>query len=292
MIVHLPVLLGEVNEILMPEKGGLYVDATVGMGGHAAEILGKMGSSGLLICIDRDEEALKVAQARFIKAKNVAIRRAKFSEMADVLDGLGIKQVDGILFDLGVSMLQLKSAERGFSFSSDAPLDMRMDEGASLKAADIVNKYPEAKIAGILYDYGEERLSRKIARAIVRARERHPIKSCAELAGIASGVYRGRHRIHPATRTFQALRIAVNDELGELRAGLGTSLDRLVPGGRLAVISYHSLEDRIVKNFLRDAQREGALSILTKKPLTPGPEELRKNPSARSAKLRGARKAA
>ncbi len=283
----------EVNGILRPARGGIYVDATVGLGGHASHILGEMGGRGLLIGIDRDEEALKVAQAALQAHGNVKLRHARFSELEAVLDGLGVEKIDGVLFDLGVSMLQLKKAERGFSFMSEELLDMRMDKTQRLSAREVVGRYPEKELERILREYGEERFARRIARAIAVARQKRPVRTCRELADIVKKVSHGggRERIHPATRTFQALRIEVNDELGELRTGIGSSLNRLSPGGRLAVISYHSLEDRIVKHSLKDAERAGAAVILTKKPLRPGPEELRENPSARSAKLRGAEKA-
>lgn len=187
-------------------------------------------------------------------------------------------------------MFHLKTAERGFSFLSEEPLDMRMDRAQDLTAAYIVNRYPEKDIDKILWEYGEERLSRKIARAIVDYRARKKIGTCTELSDIVCSVYKGRGKLHPATKTFQALRIAVNDEMNELKKGLDASLGILKSGGRLCVISYHSLEDRIVKNFIRDNQKLGVFNVLTKKPLVPAYEEVRLNPSARSAKLRGAEK--
>ncbi len=300
MITHLPVLLREVMEILEPERGGVYVDATAGLGGHSLEILRRMGPKGLLVGIDRDEEALKVARAALASEKekegfaslSFELRHARFSELDSVLDGLGISNIDGVLFDLGVSMLQLKGADRGFSFNSDEPLDMRMDKkNLSLTASDVLETYSEADLRRIFSEYGEERYAGRIARQIVFLRRKgSPVRSGRELARVALSAYHGggREKIHPATRIFQALRIEVNRELEELKAGLEISLRRLSKGGRIAAISYHSLEDRIVKHFLKDAAREGKLLLLSKKPVRPDLRETRENPAARSAKLRGA----
>ena len=294
--VHMPVLLREAMEILRPERGGIYVDATVGLGGHASELLGLIGGRGRLIGIDRDMEALKVA-AETLKNKNehlagdFTLRHAAFSRIEDVLAGLGIGQVDGIFFDLGVSMLQFKQAGRGFSFSSDEPLDMRMDQTQALTAEEVVNTYPVERLEGIFREFGEERRARGIARAIAARRSERPVRTCRELAAIAARAYGGRGRsgrIHPATRTFQALRIEVNGEMEELQAGLDCSPRILSRGGRIAVISYHSLEDRAVKHFFKREAAEGRFRLLTKKPVRPGPVEVRGNPAARSARLRGA----
>ncbi|MDA8324588.1 MAG: 16S rRNA (cytosine(1402)-N(4))-methyltransferase RsmH [Nitrospiraceae bacterium] len=289
--VHRPVLVGEAMDILRPEAGGVYVDATVGLGGHAGEMLRLMGGRGTLIGIDRDEEALRMAAAA-LTSGNVVLRHAGFSRIGDVLGELRIESVKGIFFDLGVSMLQLKMAGRGFSFATDEPLDMRMDITQALTAREVVNTYSQERLTQILREYGEERHAAKIARAIVTNRRQRPIGTCRELARIAAWAYgrAGRQRIHPATRTFQALRIEVNRELDELEAGLGSSVQLLSKGGRMAVISYHSLEDRIVKHFFKKAAAEGQLQVLTKKPVRPGPEEVRENPAARSARLRGAEK--
>ncbi len=278
-------------DILKPERGGVYVDATVGLGGHAGEMLRLMGGRGMLIGIDRDEEALMVAAAA-LTPENVVLRHASFSRIEDVLGELRIDGANGILFDLGVSMLQLKEPGRGFSFSSDEPLDMRMDRSVGVSARDVVNTYSQERLTQILRDYGEERHAAKIARAIVARRREKPIETCRELARIAAWAYggAGRQRIHPATRTFQALRIEVNGELSELEAGLDSSVRLLARGGRIAVISYHSLEDRIVKHFFKKAAVEGQLQVLTKKPVRPMPDEVRGNPAARSARLRGAEK--
>jgi 16S rRNA (cytosine1402-N4)-methyltransferase len=286
-IPHLPVMLKEVMEMLNPRSGGIYVDATIGCGGHSENILKVIGSEGKLIGIDRDNMALNMAEKR-LSDKRVVLKNGNFSDMESLLHAEGVLKVDGILFDLGISMLQMKNLERGFSFVSDKRMDMRMDRRQELSAWDVVNKYPEKKIERILREFGEERLSRKIARAIVKCRSKIPIDTCSNLSGIVEGVYGGRGRYHPATKTFQALRIEVNRELEQLRAGLDASLIFLKKGGRLCVISYHSLEDRIVKNFLKDCSKKKLLRIITKKPKTPSPEEIRLNPSSRSAKLRAA----
>jgi 16S rRNA (cytosine1402-N4)-methyltransferase len=287
MIAHLPVMAREVIEMLNVSPGGTYVDATVGLGGHAERILVPMNSGGRIIGIDRDEEALTSAGVRLADPR-VVLRKGKFSALSDLLRDTGIEKVDGILFDFGVSMMQFKDMTRGFSFTSDEPLDMRMDRSQRLTAERIVNTFPEGELERILREYGEERFAPKIARAIRTYRAKKRITTCRELAEIVSGVYRSRGRHHPATKTFQALRIAVNDELNEISRGLEASLKLLKSGGRLCTISYHSLEDRTVKNFMKNAGREGLVRVITKKPLTPSLDEIRRNPSARSAKLRGA----
>ncbi|RJQ41769.1 MAG: 16S rRNA (cytosine(1402)-N(4))-methyltransferase RsmH [Nitrospiraceae bacterium] len=281
-------MLREVVMLLKPVSGGVYVDATVGLGGHAEEILKHIGN-GRLLGIDRDEEALDMAMKR-ISDNRFIVKKGKFSDISRLTAEAGISEADGILLDLGTSMFHLKTAERGFSFMSGEPLDMRMDREQEITAAHIVNKYPEKEINRILWEYGEERLSRKIARAVIDYRAKKKIDTCAELSDIVYKVYRQRGKHHPATKTFQALRIAVNDELNELSKGLNGAAGLLKSGGRLCVISYHSLEDRIVKNFIRDEHKQGGLRMLTKKPMTPSDEEIRFNPSARSAKLRGAEK--
>jgi len=268
-------------------QGGVYVDATIGLGGHSENILRLIGPDGKLIGIDRDDEALKVSENR-LSDRRVALKRGNFSDMEGLLYPDGISEIDGILFDLGVSMLQLKNPERGFSFVSDKRLDMRMDKRLKVSAWEVVNRYNEKELGKILRELGEEWLSRKIAKAIVSLRSKKPIDTCSELSKIVEGVYGGRGRTHPATKTFQALRIEVNRELEQLNAGLDVSLRLLKKGGRLCVISYHSLEDRIVKNFMANNSKEGLLRIITKKPKTPCPEEIMLNPSSRSAKLRAA----
>ncbi len=268
-------------------RDGVYVDATVGLGGHSEEILKFIGSRGRLIGIDKDDKALEIAGKRLFDNR-VKLMKGNFSDMEALLSLEGISEVDGILFDLGVSMLQLKDDERGFSFVSDKRLDMRMDSTERTSAWEIVNKYPEREIERILREYGEERFSRKIARALIVTRSRKRVDTCSELANIIEGVYGGRGRVHPATKTFQALRIAVNRELEQLKAGLDAAVRMLKKGGRLCVITYHSLEDRIAKHFLAENSKRGLLSIITKKPRTPSREETRTNPSSRSAKLRAA----
>ncbi len=273
--------------MLNPRQGGVYVDATIGLGGHSENILSLIGTDGKLVGIDRDDEALKVAEKR-LSDRRVALKRGDFSDMEGLLYPDSISEVDGILFDLGVSMLQLKNLERGFSFVSDKRLDMRMDKRLKVSAWEVVNRYNEKELGRILRELGEERLSRKIAKAIVSLRSKKPIDTCSELSKIIESVYGRRGKTHPATKTFQALRIEVNRELEQLNAGLDVSLRLLKKGGRLCVISYHSLEDRVVKNFIANNSKKGLLRIITKKPKTPCPEELMLNPSSRSAKLRAA----
>jgi 16S rRNA (cytosine1402-N4)-methyltransferase len=286
--VHLPVMAGEMMMLIEPKAGGVYVDATVGLGGHAEKMLEGIGPSGRLVCIDRDEEALKAASQRLKHDKRCVFKKGRFSSLAGIVRSEGFTGVDGVFFDFGVSMMQFKDKKRGFGFSSDEPLDMRMDISAGPTAADIVNKYPERELERILREFGEERYSAKIAKAISGARKRHPIRTCRELSGLVYSICGKRGRRHPATRTFQALRIAVNDELREIEEGLKAAAEVLKRGGRLVAVSYHSLEDRIVKNFIRTSAKEGSMRALTKKPLSPSLEEIRKNPSARSAKMRGA----
>ena len=282
-------MVKEVIKVLNPIPGGTYVDATIGPGGHSEVILELIGTRGKLIGIDRDNEALRAAQKR-LSDKRVILKKGNFSDMEKLLGEDGITEVDGILFDLGLSMIQLKDPDRGLSFTSDKRLDMRMDKDQDLSAWDVVNRYSEKELGKILREFGEERLSRKISGAIVRERRRGPIETCSELSEIVERVYGRRGRFHPATKTFQALRIWVNKELDELQKGLVCSVKILKRGGRLCVISYHSLEDRIVKHFIVRGSKEGSLKVLTRKPMTPGSEEIRSNPSSRSAKLRAAEK--
>lgn len=288
-IPHLPVMVREVIEILNPKKGGIYVDATVGLGGHAESILNMIGKSGIMIGIDRDEAALHVTEKKYDDPRLI-LRHGNFSDMERILSEEGFSSVDGILFDLGVSMKQLRDLVRGFSFFSDERLDMRMDTSQPFSAWDIVNRYAEKDLVRVLKDYGEEHRAVRIARAIVRQRDKKNIHSCSELADIVSRTVGRRGRIHPATKTFQALRIEVNKEMDELEKGLKTSLNQLSRSGRFCVISYHSLEDRAVKTFIKDNAKKGLVRSLTKKPLTPTLIEKRLNASSRSAKLRGAEK--
>jgi 16S rRNA (cytosine1402-N4)-methyltransferase len=287
--VHLPVLEREASDILDLHEGGSYVDATVGLGGHSEMMLKKIGQNGRVIGLDRDEEALKRAAERLGDGR-ITLKKTAFSNMEGSMHSLGIQEADGILFDLGVSMMQLKDAARGFSFLSGERLDMRMDSRQPSSAWDVVNTYSEQELVRVLREYGEEFRAARIVRAIVRSREEKTIDTCAELADIVSRAVGRSGRTHPATRVFQALRIEVNRELDELKAGLVSSLRLLKQGGRLCVISYHSLEDRIVKNFMRDNAKAGHVRQLTKKPIVASREEMRMNPSSRSAKLRGAEK--
>lgn len=284
---HLPVLVREVNEILVLNMDGFYIDATVGLGGHSEQILRMIGRDGKVLGIDRDDEALKRTGEKLMDSRLI-LKKGNFSDIGALLHSQGIDEADGILFDLGVSMMQLRDLERGFSFNSDERLDMRMDRSLDFSAWDVVNGYPEKELIRILKEYGEEYNAPRIVRAISSFRQRKSIDTCSELAGIISGAVGRRGRINPATKTFQALRIEVNKEIEELKKGLDASLKILKKGGRFCVISYHSIEDRVVKNFIRDNARQGTLKQLMKKPMTPGTEELRANPSSRSAKMRGA----
>lgn len=278
---HIPVLLKEVIEYLNPSPGNICVDGTIGGGGHAREMLKRILPGGRLVGIDLDEEALKLAEHNLRDfSEGLTLVKDNYSNIADILHGLGIDKVDGIVLDLGLSSIRLVSG-RGFSFNDTGPLDMRMDKSMTITAADVVNKFPENKLADIIWKYGEERRARRIAKAIVKAR---PIGSPIELAKLISGIYfKGHKRIHPATKTFQALRIFVNDELNSLSKALESGARILNSHGRFCVISFHSLEDRIVKDGFRGIQ---GLKVITKKPITPGVEEIRINPRARSAKLR------
>jgi len=277
-------MLQEVLEALKVKRAGVYIDGTVGLGGHAEGILKNM-SGCTLIGMDHDDEALEIAEER-LKGYDIHLVKGRFSNMEDMVKSLGYKQVDGILLDIGVSSLQLKSEGRGFSFLKDETLDMRMDRKQKLTAVKIINEYSEKDLADIIWRYGEERFSRRIARAIVNACEKKPIRTCRELAQIIERAMGRRGRIHPATKTFQALRIEVNKELTELSTAMDTAPNILKRGGRFCVLSYHSLEDRIVKHSFKKLADKGLVSIITKKPIVPGREEQRLNPSSRSAKLR------
>jgi len=288
---HTPVLLEEVIELLRCGPGGIFIDATVGEGGHAAAILERTGPAGLLVGIDQDPEAIRAAAEKLAPfGTRVKLYEASFRRLGELVTEYAGK-VDGVLFDLGVSSRQLDQVERGFTYKEDAPLDMRMSPALRRTAADLVNDLPERELANIIYRYGEERWGSRIARFIVEARRRRPITSTAELVEIIkAAIPAGARRTgpHPAKRTFQALRIAVNDELGALKEGLGQAVTVLRPGGRLAVISFHSLEDRLVKETFRELGEKGSgiLRTVTKKPVLPRAEEIAANPRARSAKLR------
>lgn len=304
-IIHVPVLLEEVIRWLEPHPGGRYLDATVGLGGHAEEILKQSSPDGILYGLDWDSQALAVARLRLKPfSDRTILLHGSFKDLDRIAEEYGLSELDGLLFDLGLSALQLEDRERGFAFSRDGPLDMRMDRRLKLTASDLVNELSEKELACLLLEFGEERHARRIARRIVQARKKEKIVSTNQLAEIVrlSLPPRARHtRIHPATRTFQALRIAVNRELEGLDRSIQIGFGLLRSGGRMAIISYHSLEDRIVKRTLRSLSQSGGLVdilappggkalVLTKKPVTPAAEEVVRNPRSRSAKLRVAEK--
>ena len=301
---HVSVLLNECIDNLNIKPGGVYLDGTLGLGGHSYQIASRL-TTGRLICIDRDETAIERAGKRLAPfGDRVTLVHGNFSDAAQIIDSLGIPGVDGMLFDLGVSSPQLDEIQRGFSYMGDAPLDMRMDAGDSLTAYEVVNTWPEERLNRILWDYGEERYARRISRAILEHRSKKPIATTLELVEIIKGAMPAaalREKQHPAKRSFQAIRIAVNDELGAISQMMETAPDKLNKGGRLCVISFHSLEDRIVKAGI--AARENGctcpreapictcgfvqtLKSVSRKPILPGAEELEQNPRSRSAKLR------
>jgi len=299
--IHLPVLLDEVLNFLQPERGGFFVDATIGLGGHARAILSAGNQVQQLLGIDRDAEALiRVNEQLADFQGRYHLVHANLADIGEIAAQKGVQSCRGILADLGVSSLQFDSADRGFSFQREGPLDMRMDREAELTAGEVVNHYSEKDLANLIFNYGEEHRSRSIARAIVAARPIHNTKMLADIVYRAVHA-RGYQRIHPATRTFQALRIFVNDELGRLPLFIRSAVDLLSSGGRLAIISFHSLEDRIVKETFRSLSHECVcpagisqcqcgqkklLKLLTKKPAVPSEAEISRNPRARSAKLR------
>jgi 16S rRNA (cytosine1402-N4)-methyltransferase len=295
---HVSVLLQPAIEFLAVRRGGTFIDATLGLGGHSWDIVKRLGAQGHLIGFDKDPAALERARERLTRPPaelasdwpKVELVHASFS---DVAEHVAAASADGLLADLGVSSMQLENAARGFSFQAEGPLDMRMNTHSGLTAEQVVNRFDERELADAIYEFGEERRSRRIARAICRAR---PIHTTAQLAEVISAAARpmnqAERRIHPATRTFQALRILVNRELDDLKRLLSTDAAPKVlkPGGRLVIISFHSLEDRIVKDALRDGARDGIYRVLTKKPMTADEEEIDRNPRSRSAKLRAAEK--
>lgn len=293
---HKPVMLDEVISFIKPGKGDIIVDATIGAGGHSCEILKMIGPDGLLIGIDKDAEILKIAGKYLSKiSDSYKLYQADYVDLDYILGKLEISKVQGILLDLGVSSLQLDSLERGFSFSKEGPLDMRMDRTKGIMAEDLLKRLSEKEMADIFWRYGEEGRSRRIAKVIIQERRRGTeIKTTTQLAKIVEkalytpGKYQKKRKIHPATRVFQALRIAVNDELKSLEYFLNNVCEFLASGSRIVVISFHSLEDRLVKSAFRKWQDASSLKILTKKPLSPLDSEIRENVRARSAKLRAA----
>jgi 16S rRNA (cytosine1402-N4)-methyltransferase len=307
---HVPVMVAEVMHHLAVRPTGTYVDCTAGYGGHAERIAAQLRDTGRLVAIDRDETAVEYVEKRLGPfGKAVTVKRANFSELAEVLAGAGVTKVDGVLFDLGTSVPQLRDdAGRGFSFAGDAPLDMRMDRRQSMTAAEVVNRWPETELAKIFHEYSDERYSRAIARAIVHRRKERPIDTTAELAELVIRVvtrrrpkHGKRRKMHPATRVFQAVRMAVNDEIGSLRRGMEAAADALGSGGILCAISFHSVEHRAVKVFLRERARpcscppglaeclcraQDDMKIVNRRALRPTDEETAANPHARSAQLR------
>lgn len=303
-VPHQPVLYQQVMNALAPEKGSLFLDGTLGAGGHAKGVLQASTPHGQLLGLDRDAEALKIARQRLRAYKDrLILRQASYRNAPDILDQVGWKRVNGILLDLGVSSMQIDQPQRGFSFMEDGPLDMRFDQDQEVTAADILNSLEEPELVSIIWEYGEERYSRQIARAIVDAR---PIQTTRDLARLVQSVVPGHgSQIHPATRTFQALRIATNEELEVLSTALPELLNRLAPAGRIAIISFHSLEDRIVKQYFKKESsdclcppkqpvctcgHQASIKVLTKKPVRPDKHEIEHNPRARSARLRVAEK--
>lgn len=302
---HVPVMLGECLDGLKIKADGVYVDGTVGGGGHSSEIVKRLSDKGRLICFDKDEDALKASGARLADFKDrVTFVHDDYKNMPERLNEMGVGKVDGILLDLGVSSYQLDNAERGFSYMKDAPLDMRMDRSQRVSAYEVVNTYGEDEIAKILFDYGEEKLARAIARKIVNRRSEKPIETTLELAKIVEDSYPAKTRWkygHPAKRTFQAIRIEVNDELSSLGEAITAMARRLEKGGRMAVITFHSLEDRIVKTAFKELSlactcppdfpvcvcgKVQEVELVNKKPIVASEKELDENPRSQSAKLR------
>jgi len=293
---HTPVLLQETLRLLSPAPGEVFLDGTAGAGGHAEEIARRIGPDGILVCADLDPSMLAVASERLLAVPFAQFVPADFSELEKLREAADGRPFDGMLLDLGISSLQLDDPSRGFSFREDGPLDMRRDaRPGKADAREILRRTPEKELADIFYRFGEERFSRRIARAIVERRRRDPVERTLQLADLVKRAIPRKawpREIHPATRVFQALRIAVNRELESLAAFLDGFARHLAKGGRVAVISFHSLEDRLVKTAFREQSsgEEAVLSVLTRKPVVPGAEEIGTNPRARSAKLRAARR--
>jgi 16S rRNA (cytosine1402-N4)-methyltransferase len=287
---HNPVLTKEVISFLNPAPGWIIVDATIGGAGHSEQILQRIIPGGMLIGIDRDEETLRLASERLKPFEgSFKLINKNFRYLKEALKDIGVEKVNGIIFDLGISSIQMEAWQRGFSIKNDGPLDMRMDRNQVLTAKDLVNRLRESELSELIRDLGEERFHRRIAKRIVEERKKKEISTTAELTEVIlrSIPYgRNKYKIHPATRTFQALRIKVNDELDSINQALGESPDILEKGARVCVISFHSLEDRIVKNRFKEFKAGGIFNVLTKKPLTADENEIAGNPRSRSAKLR------
>jgi len=290
--MHEPVLLNEIITLLQPRPGQIMVDGTIGQGGHSERLIELIQPNGQLVGLDWDANALSRVQERLNKyGPQLKLFCDNFAHLDAVLKQLEITQVDGILLDLGFSSTQLDDPERGFSFQANGPLDMRMDLNSPVTAAQVVNHYPAPRLVQIIHDYGEERWAKRIVHAIIEIRRKQPITETAQLSEIIRRVVPIKHsRIHPATRTFQALRIEVNRELDNLTEALKDVEQNLKPGGRIAVISFHSLEDRIVKTMFRNKMKQEYFSLITKKPIFSSSEEINRNPRARSARLRVAEK--
>ena len=307
-IYHKPVLKEKVIEYLITDKSGIYIDATLGGGGHSERILEELNEGGRLLGIDRDEDSLKISQKRLRRfGKKVSFFQQSYSQIPELLKNLNLDKIDGILFDLGFSSYQLDDPERGFSYSLKGPLDMRFDQNESKKAEEVVNEYPVEKLSQIFKEYGEERFSKRIAQAIVQNRRVKRIETTQALKDIVRSILKTRYDLKTLSRIFQALRIEVNQELSELKKGLKEGIEALSSGGRICVISYHSLEDRLVKNKFNELSKgcscppdfpvcvcggKKTLQVLTRKPVIPEKEEIRENPRARSAKFRAAEKIA
>ncbi|MBQ4043107.1 MAG: 16S rRNA (cytosine(1402)-N(4))-methyltransferase RsmH [Clostridia bacterium] len=307
---HISILADECMEALQPQRGGIYVDCTAGGGGHSYEIARRLPENGRLICLDRDDAALAACEKRLAPfGERVTLVKSNFSEVEAVLDQLGIPSIDGIMWDLGVSSYQLDEKSRGFSYTAEAPLDMRMDTSCGITAADVVNTYSESELIRILRDYGEEKFAPRVAHSIVTARVEKPLTTTTELAELIyqsiPAAARRKESQHPARRTFQAIRIEVNGELAAIAPSLEAAVNRLAPGGRAAVITFHSLEDRIVKQTFASLTggctcppgfpvcvcgNAPKIRLLNKKPILPSEEEIQYNPRSHSAKLRCAEK--
>ena len=296
LLLHIPVMLHEVIDYLKIAPGNIILDATVGMGGHASEILKKITPNGRLIGIDRDQDSLAICRKRLIEFKDSCeFVHANFADLDKVLDERGIKEIDGIIFDLGISSYQLRDPQRGFSFQEEGPLDMRLDRSSYICAYDLINNLNENEISHLLWNFGQERWHNRIAHFLIEERKLNPINTTKQLANLVMRAiphrYRKSHyRIHPATRTFQAVRIAVNRELEILESSIRKAVAILKKQARICVISFHSLEDRVIKHTFRALKADGLIDIITSKPLTPTMAEMDANPSSRSSKFRVAQR--